>query len=94
MNLSAFLAIKWTLLVMVGLRLLSGFIELSAAFLMLRMNSVEKAVAINAMLAIIGPTVLLLSISIGLVGMSDKLSLSKFLLIGAGVTLILLGIRK
>ncbi len=79
---------------MVGLRLLSGFIELSAAFLMLRMNSVEKAVAINAMLAIIGPTVLLLSISIGLVGMSDKLSLSKFLLIGAGVTLILLGIRK
>lgn len=79
---------------MVGLRLLSGLIEISAAFLMLRLNSVEKAVAVNAALALIGPTIFLLSILIGLIGMSDKLSLSKFLFIGAGVLLILIGIKK
>ncbi|WP_054711547.1 DUF2619 domain-containing protein [Bacillus sp. JCM 19041] len=89
-----FITIKWALIVMVGLRLLSGLIEISAAFLMLRLNSVEKAVAVNAALALIGPTIFLLSILIGLIGMSDKLSLSKFLFIGAGVLLILIGIKK
>ncbi len=79
---------------MVALRLLSGLIEISAAFLMLRLNSVEKAVAINAALALIGPTIFLLSIIIGLIGMSDKLSVSKFLFIGAGVLLIFIGIKK
>ncbi|WP_078391696.1 YqhV family protein [Shouchella patagoniensis] len=89
-----FITIKWALIVMVALRLLSGLIEISAAFLMLRLNSVEKAVAINAALALIGPTIFLLSIIIGLIGMSDKLSVSKFLFIGAGVLLIFIGIKK
>ncbi|WP_367576283.1 YqhV family protein [Shouchella lonarensis] len=89
-----FVAIKWTLIVMVCLRLLSGFIEVTAAFLMLRLNSVEKAIAINATLALVGPTVLLLSLGIGLAGITGKLSLAKFLLIGAGVLLIFIGIRK
>ncbi|MCL7746132.1 MULTISPECIES: YqhV family protein [Halalkalibacter] len=89
-----FYTIEMTLLVMVGLRVISGLIELTVAGLILKFNSIEKAVALNAMLAIIGPTIFITSIALGLIGMSDKLSLSKFLFIGAGVALILIGIRK
>ncbi|MDT8862516.1 YqhV family protein [Alkalihalobacillus sp. MEB130] len=89
-----FYTIEMTLLVMVGLRVISGLIELTVAGLILKFNSIEKAVALNAMLAIIGPTIFIASIALGLIGMSDKLSLSKFLFIGAGVALILIGIRK
>lgn len=89
-----FHAMEMALLVMVGLRIVSGLIELTAAGLMLKFNSIEKAVGLNAMLVIIGPTIFITSIAIGLVGMSDRLSVSKFFFIGAGVLLILIGIRK
>ncbi|NEU29609.1 YqhV family protein [bacterium LRH843] len=91
---TSFIAIEMVLLVMVGLRIFSGLIELTAAGLMFKLNSIEKAVSINAMLALIGPTIFITSIVVGLIGMSDRLSYSKFLFIGAGVALILIGIRK
>ncbi|SPU20738.1 sporulation protein YqhV [Niallia circulans] len=93
-KLNMFVAIKWALLVMVGLRLLSGLIEISAALLMLKYNSIERAVAINAVLAIVGPSIFLLSIAIGLISIADKLSPSKLVFIATGVALILIGIRK
>ncbi|MBU8907720.1 YqhV family protein [Desertibacillus haloalkaliphilus] len=86
--------LETALIGMVIIRLISGFIELSAAALMFKFNSVEKAVAINALLAIVGPLVLITTMTIGLVGMSDKLSLSKLLMIGSGVLLILIGLRR
>ncbi|ARK31408.1 YqhV family protein [Halalkalibacter krulwichiae] len=89
-----FFTIEMTLLVMVALRLISGLIELTVAGLILKFNSIEKAVALNAMLALIGPTIFIASVAIGLIGMSDRLSISKFVFIGAGVLLILIGIRK
>lgn len=77
------------------LRCLSGLIEFTAAMLMLKFDSVEKAVKINAVLAVIGPTVLIVVTSIGLVGLSQKgFSVPRFLLIVAGVTLIFIGIGK
>ncbi|KGA97911.1 hypothetical protein AJ85_03565 [Alkalihalobacillus alcalophilus ATCC 27647 = CGMCC 1.3604] len=91
---SWFVSIELALIIMVGFRVLSGLIEISAAMLMLKLNSIEKAIGVNAVLAIIGPTIFILSVVVGLVGMSDKLSFSKFLFIGAGVMLILIGIRK
>ncbi|WP_017727002.1 YqhV family protein [Halalkalibacterium ligniniphilum] len=91
---SWFVSIEVALLIMVGLRILSGLIEISAAGLMLRLNSIEKAVAINAGLALVGPIIFISSISIGLLSMADRLSFTKICLIGAGVVLILLGIRK
>ncbi|WP_413379790.1 YqhV family protein [Alkalihalobacillus sp. 1P02AB] len=91
---SWFVSIELALIIMVGFRVLSGLIEIGAAMLMLKLNSIEKAIGVNAVLAIIGPTIFILSVVVGLVGMSDKLSFSKFLFIGAGVMLILIGIRK
>ncbi|UOE95913.1 YqhV family protein [Alkalihalobacillus sp. LMS39] len=91
---SIFSGLEAAVLGMVLIRIISGLIELSAAALMFRFNSVEKAVAINALLAVVGPVVLISTMAIGLVGMADKLSVGKLLFIGAGVALILVGLRK
>lgn len=81
-------------LVMALLRFISGSIELTAGILMLKLNNVEKALLLNVSLAVIGPLVLIISTSIGLIGLSDKLSFSKILLIFTGLSLIIIGIRK
>ncbi|MDI6906220.1 MAG: YqhV family protein [Thermoanaerobacterales bacterium] len=78
---------------MAGLRFLSASIEFSAAMLMLYFGRVETAVKINASLAIVGPTVLLLVTALGLCGLAARLSPQGMLLVLAGVALIFLGIR-
>lgn len=76
------------------LRILSGSIELTAAIVMLRLNDVQKSLAINSMLALVGPLVLISTTTIGLVGLSDKLSTDKFIWILAGVGCLLIGILR
>lgn len=89
-----FEAVETAVLGMVVLRIISGLIEITAATLMLKYNAVDKALMVNAALAIVGPVILITTMSIGLIGMADKLSYSKLLLIGCGVLLILLGLRR
>lgn len=79
---------------MASLRVLSGTTEIIAAVLMLRFMQVEKALLINSGLAFVGPLILLATTTIGLVGMADKLSLSKMLWILIGVSCIFFGILK
>ncbi|RXZ78276.1 DUF2619 domain-containing protein [Paenibacillaceae bacterium] len=81
-------------LMMALLRLLSGSIEISAALLMLRFNQIEKALVINSSLALVGPIILIATTTIGLVGLSDKLSAGKFVWVLAGVTCLMIGILK
>jgi len=76
------------------LRFISGSIELTAGILMLKLNSVERALFLNASLAIVGPIILIATTSIGLIGISDRLSFSKIALIFGGLLLIIIGIRK
>jgi hypothetical protein len=83
-----------SVLTMAGLRFLSASIEFTAAILMLVFNDVKKAIAINAILAVVGPIILVLTMTVGLISLTDELSFSKLLLIGAGVCLILFGIYK
>lgn len=78
---------------MAVLRLLSGSTELVAAAFMLKWNQIEKALALNAVLALVGPLVLITTTAIGLVGIAGALPLSKLLLILAGVALVLIGLR-
>jgi hypothetical protein len=82
------------LLSMAGLRLLSGAIEITAAIIMLLSNDVKKAMAINASLAIVGPIIFILTMTIGLIHMADDLSLQKLIFIGSGVGLILFGLYR
>ncbi|MFD0586792.1 YqhV family protein [Paenibacillus sp. GCM10027627] len=79
---------------MAMLRLLSGSIEIAAALIMLRMNSIDKALLVNSSLAIVGPLILIATTTIGLVGISDKLSASKFVWVAAGVVCLMIGILK
>jgi len=79
---------------MASLRVLSGMIEIGAALLMLRLNQIDRALAVNASLALVGPLILIATTTIGLVGMADKLSLGKMAWIIAGVGCLLVGILK
>ena len=79
---------------MAALRITSSLIEFSAALLMLKLNKVEDAMKINALLAFIGPMILLTVTSIGLAGLAGKVEPSKMLIIGMGVILIFIGVNK
>ncbi|MBM7623409.1 YqhV family protein [Sporohalobacter salinus] len=81
------------LLSMALLRVISGIVEFSAALLMLKFNSVEKALQLNSILALVGPIILVLVTSLGLVGIAEKISFLNFMIIASGVGLILLGIN-
>jgi hypothetical protein len=86
--------IEPTILSMAGLRMVSGLLEFSAAILMLILNDVKKALAINAVLATIGPIIFLLTMALGLIYMADELSFQKLFFIAAGVGLILVGLYR
>jgi hypothetical protein len=79
---------------MAAMRVLSGLIEMSAAILMLKLNRVDQALKINALLALIGPLVLLLVFAIGMAGLAGKIPLHKMIIIGLGVCLIFYGISS
>ncbi|MDA8213008.1 MAG: YqhV family protein [Clostridia bacterium] len=76
------------------LRMLSGLIELTAALLMLKLGRVESAFKINAALAMIGPTIMILVTTLGLVGLSGKISYQRMAVIFLGVVFIFAGMRK
>lgn len=79
---------------MASLRLLSGFIEIIAALLMLKYNKVETAFEINSLLALVGPSVLMLVTSLGLVGLAEKLHFSRMFMVVLGVAIIFFAVRK
>ncbi|WP_138493044.1 YqhV family protein [Paenibacillus pinistramenti] len=79
---------------MASLRLLSGTIEILAALLMLKLGRVDKALAVNSGLALVGPAILIITTTIGLAGMADKLSWSKMAWVVCGVSFLLIGILK
>jgi hypothetical protein len=79
---------------MAGIRILSATIEFTAAMLMLKFGRVETAFKINAILALVGPTVLLTVTTLGLVGLAGKISFGSMSIIVLGVALIFLGINK
>ena len=81
------------LMSMVGIRVLSGTIEIGAAILMWYLGTVQKAFTVNAFLALVGPAVLVTVTALGLTGMAESISLWKIGLILSGVGLILWGIH-
>lgn len=82
--------IESSVLAMALLRLISGSIEVTAALFMLHFNDAKKALLINGMLAFVGPTVLIVTMSIGVLSVANELSFLKlfFLFLGAGCILI------
>lgn len=74
-------------------RMLSSAIELTSALLMLKFNRVEIAFKINAMLAMVGPLIMLTVTMLGLVGLAGKISSTSLIFILTGVILIFIGLR-
>ncbi|MGG1686616.1 DUF2619 domain-containing protein [Pseudalkalibacillus sp. NRS-1564] len=80
-----------SVLVMGVLRILSGVIELTAAILILFIQDLRIAMMINAILAIVGPIILIVTMSVGLIGLAGDLSIMKIIFIMIGVAFILIG---
>jgi putative exporter of polyketide antibiotics len=79
---------------MAGLRIISGSIEILAAILMIKFNEVDKALIINSSLAFVGPMILILTTTIGLLGIAEKVSFAKILWILLGIGCILIGVKS
>lgn len=73
------------------IRFLSCIIEFTAAILFLKFDSIQTALKINAVLALVGPVIMTLVMALGLTGLSGKISLEKFCFILAGVIFIFYG---
>ncbi|PYZ99201.1 hypothetical protein CR205_08395 [Alteribacter lacisalsi] len=86
--------LETAVVVMVLLRVFSGLTELTVAALIMKFNSVEKALVLNAILAVVGPAVLILSVTIGVYALADSLSFWKIAVIFTGVLLILIGVKS
>lgn len=86
--------VEKVILVMAGLRLISGSLEFLAGLLILKLNSVEKALIVNSVLATMGPLFFIASMTLGLIQLADKLSYSKLFFIGLGITCIFIGLKK
>ncbi|HLR74613.1 MAG TPA: DUF2619 domain-containing protein [Virgibacillus sp.] len=56
-----FSIIERTVVVMALFRLFSGSLEIFAAFLMMRLNDIEKSLIVNISLAVIGPFILIIT---------------------------------
>ncbi|WP_276787705.1 DUF2619 domain-containing protein, partial [Bacillus sp. (in: firmicutes)] len=67
-------SINSTVLTMAGLRVLSSLIELSAAIIMLLTNDIRKAVVVNSILAIVGPLIFIITMTIGIYQIAGQLS--------------------
>lgn len=79
---------------MAMLRCLSATIEITAALLMLKFGRVETALKINAVLAMVGPIIMIIVMTLGLAGLAGKISISKLGIIFSGVVLIFYGISR
>lgn len=93
-GITVFLIQDKIVLSMAGLRFLSASIEFTAAMLMLMYGRVETAFKINALLALVGPTILITVTTLGLIGLAGKINGSGMVIVILGVALIFIGINK
>ncbi len=82
-----------TIRIMAALRFLSSAIECAAAIYILRLFRIEDALRVNAILGMVGPTILILVTLIGLVGIAERLSVERIVLVVAAVALIFIATR-
>jgi hypothetical protein len=75
------------------LRIFSGLVEISVAIAFIKINDVGKALLLNSSLALLGPCILILTTTIGLFGLAEKISLFRIVVIFFGVGCILFGIK-
>ena len=75
------------------LRVISGSIEITAAAFMFKFNDLEKAFYINSLLALVGPIILIVTTGLALHGLTDKISLTRFIGVAAGPPIMSLAMK-
>ena len=75
------------------LRIISSFLELTAAILIMKIGRVETALRINALLGLTGPIFLIGVTLIGVTALTDNIDPLKLALILIGVGLVFIGTR-
>jgi hypothetical protein len=86
--------IEKALLFIITLRLISGSIEITAAALMIKFNDLEKAFYINTLLALVGPVILIVTTGIALLGLAEKISMTRVICLFCGIFLILFSLKS
>jgi hypothetical protein len=86
--------IEKALIFIIALRLISGSIEITAAALMFKFNDLEKAFYINTLLALVGPVILIVTTGIALLGLADKISMTRIICLFCGIFLILFSLKS
>lgn len=81
--------VEKALLAIIIMRIFSGSVDITAAFLMYKFNSLEKAFYINTLLALVGPVVLIITTGIALFGLAEKVSVIRMVCLFTGIVLIL-----
>ncbi|MET3195841.1 YqhV family protein [Bacillus sp. OAE603] len=76
------------------LRVVGGSLELMAAITILYFNDIKKALALNSILATVGPIILISTMTIGIIGVASELDPIRLVLVFCGVFLILLAVFK
>lgn len=89
-----FTVLEKAIIGMALIRILSGGMEIFAAYLMIRFNEIDKALVINSSIALIDPFILILTTAIGVAAIADNISVSKIIFIIIGVIFILYGIKR
>lgn len=79
---------------MAGLRILSAAVEFTAAMVMLKLNRVDAALKVNAVLALVGPVILMVVTVLGIAGLAGKIPLHKMIWILIGAGLIFYGVGR
>ena len=61
---------------------------------MYKFNDLEKAFYINTLLALVGPFILIVTTGIALVGLTEKISLTRMICLFGGILLILISLKS
>lgn len=75
------------------LRIFSGSVDITAAMFMYKFNDLEKAFYINTLLALVGPVVLIITTGIALMGLAEKISVTRMICLFSGIVLILYSLK-
>lgn len=86
--------IEKALFYIILLRIISGSVDLTAAMLMYKFNDLEKAFYINTFSALVGPFVLIITTAIALLGLAEKISLTRIFCLFGGIFLILFSLKN
>ena len=78
---------------MAGIRGLSSLIELTGAIRMLYFKTADRALQVNAALALVGPLVLVSVTMLGIAGLAGEIHWSRIVWIVLGVGFILFGAK-